>query len=524
MSEWLEFSDLIEKAQQLLELGLTNQAKELLLDYAGIYATQWEFNYLLARVHSDNAEHQQALEYLLRCYKDNKSNPEILVSLFYTYVQLEKYQKGVRYLLRAAKHHPFDEQIQATLIWHYTEIGDYPSAIAVYERLQKKGIDTAEASRNVAIAHQRMGNFAEAVRCFERALEMNPNFEEARDLLADHYLFTGQPQKAIGLYQAYLQKSPKNIRTLSRLVYCLSQSEQVEEAEKIAQSIIEHYPNSTIGYIDLAYLYLNAKRYDQAVIYADKALDISPIDAEAYRIKAVAHSEQGQNTQARKVFEHALSLDPKNPELMRDYYSFMHAIGNIAIMLSTVEKVIQQQYPDCVEDFWYLATYYKQRGESSRAFHYLHKAYKCMPGDKELLPPMIEILLERGHKNLSIPFLVKYVKSHGWNDTMSYFSKDKRLQDKWMQEGMRFLLFSGNEVTEFRRLIFAHQLSIFIFWAIIVLTPVIFILFYILLHFVFEHTHVSIVAAGISLFWCLAALILRKKLLNRFREKFRRMT
>jgi len=99
-------------------------------------------------------------------------------------------------------------------------------------------------------------------------------------------------------------------------------------------------------------------------------------------------------------------------------------------VIKKFSKVIRLEQPYCTEEYWFLADYYPKKEQISKPFHYLHKAYKTMPGEKELIPPMVYILLERGHTGYTLPFLYRYVEDSGWNDVMNEFAHHKRMKSK----------------------------------------------------------------------------------------------
>jgi hypothetical protein len=115
-----------------------------------------------------------------------------------------------------------------------------------------------------------------------------------------------------------------------------------------------------------------------------------------------------------------------------------------------------------MEDYWFLADHYREQGQNLRAFHYLRKAYELVPGEAELIPPMIDIMLEEGHLNYTTPFLMHYVQRSGWNEVMDQFARHQRLQGKWAQEGLRALRFFGANPVEFRNYIFNYYFKRFL--------------------------------------------------------------
>ncbi len=470
MENWLDLTDLIERVQECLEIGLYEDAKELLDKYVDVYGGEWEIFFLYSRVYSEDNDPERAVDYLYKALRLDKNNLDCLLGLFYAYIQTNQIRKAGRFLNKAQRIYPRNELVLNALIWYYTELSEFEKAIACFEENNDKLEDNPEALRNAGIAYERYGNQDRARECFAQALHIQPTFDEVRDLLADHYIIRGETKKSIELYQKHLKLSPNNIKSLSRLVFCLSQDNQVEEAEDIARKTIRLFPNSPVGYVDLSYVYLNSSRPELALEAADKALDISPVDAEAHRVKAISYSELNDNFQAGECFESALSLEPENPEIMRDFYHHLRQAQEYDKMLSMVQKVIKQEQPYCMEDYWFLADYYQENNQSLKAFGYLHLAYKSMPGENELIPPMVDIMLNRGHISYTLPFLRHYVERKGWNDVMLSFCHHKGLRGKWNQESLRFLRFYGQKPTEFRNFLFSLYLRKFLTLAAIAVT------------------------------------------------------
>jgi tetratricopeptide (TPR) repeat protein len=480
MDEFLELPDLVDTIQELLEMGLFDSALKLLDHYVVFYSNDWEIYFLYSRVYLEQNNPAAAIPYLHRSLRIDKNNVDCLMGLFYAHSEMGHLKKSGAYLFKAKKYFPESEPVLSALIWYYTETNELEKAIACFEKARTSGTDNPETFRNAGVAFERTGDYESAEACFSQALRLNPHFDDVRDLLADHYILIGQFEKSIALYRDYLKISPNNIRALSRLVFCLSQNNRVKEAVELAEETIRLYPNSPVGYVDCAYVHLNAGHYDEALAFAGKALDVSPIDAEALRVKGIANSEKQRDTEAEEAFEAALKLEPQNPEIMRDYYHHLSSIGNFNKMEKMVNRVIKLEYPYCLEDFWFLADYYRDSGENLKAFHFLHKAYTNMPGEKELIPPMLSILLDAGHVLYSVPFMMRYIDRSGWNDTINQFTRHNRLKGKWSQEGLRFLRFYGQKSPDFRKFIFLVYLEKFLLGSLAALLLPVAVLCYLL--------------------------------------------
>lgn len=473
MDDWLDLGALLDRVQDYIELGLLDEARLMLEEYEDIYEGQWEIPYLFARIHLEQNQLNEAIPLLEKALELDEQNLETLLSLFYAYAQTQRIEQAKPYLFRAQEVEPDNEVVRSALVWYYTEINELDRAIALFNQLSDMPAENAETYRNGAVALQRAGQSDEAERNFRYALELSGGGEEERDMLADQLILSGKLGDAVQLYRESLNHSPRNIRMLSRLVFCLSQYEHYDEAEQTAAKTIEYYPNSPIGYVDMAYVKLSQNNAQEALSYAEKARAISPLEAETLRAQAIALSELKRDSEAEQAFEQALMLDGNNNEIKRDYYHHLRSIEKFERMKEVIEEVIASEYPYCVEDYWFLADFHQSQDNMVESFRYLHKAYKCMPGEHELFPPMISILLDKNHLSFSAGFLLRYASRAGWNETMDSFVTHSRLRSAAAQESLRFLRFYAEKNSDFHTYVFFYYLRKMVFVALTVSLPII---------------------------------------------------
>ncbi|MCL2183589.1 MAG: tetratricopeptide repeat protein [Chitinispirillia bacterium] len=456
--EWFDLPDLLDKVQELLDLGFADDARALLDKYQSTFSDCWEYHFVYSRIYAEQNRPREAVKCLITGLRLERDNVDCLIGLFYAYAMMNRIRHGGRFLLRAGELYPDNDMVMSALVWYYTELNDLETAIICFDQAKRLNSNNVDTYRNGAVAFDRLGKFEEAEECYKMALRISPNCDEARDMYADHLIFTGRTIEAVKLYEVALAESPENIRHMSKLIYCLSQKGDFTKAEELAKRSIEKYPNSPLGYIDLAYVHLNTGCPGAAAEIAEKAISVAPVDAEGYRIKAIAYSDRGDYRDAETLFEKAHSLDPENSDILRDYYQHLRLAGKYKRMLDTIDEVIKLEHPHCAEDYWYLADYYREKKQNIKAFRYLRLAYNCMPAEKELLPPMMEILVEQGHTKYSLPILADYVRKSGWSEAINNFSKNYQFRDRATQEGMRFLRFTGQRPMEFRKYIFNYYL------------------------------------------------------------------
>jgi tetratricopeptide (TPR) repeat protein len=459
--EWSDLPELLENVQELLDLGLTDDARDILDKYRTVFQDYWEYHYLYSRVFADQDMPREAVSCLIAGLRLERDNVDCLLGLFYAFVMMNNARRGGRFLLEAQALCPDNEHILSALTWYYTEINELERAVECFYRAKALNPNNPDTYRNGGLAFDRLGRAEEAADCYKAALRISPNSEDARDLYADHLIIAGKVDGAVALYEEALRESPKNARHISKLVYCLSQRGDLGKAEALAKHAIALYPNSPAGYLDLAYVNLNAGRVNEAYENADNAVSIAPLDAEGYRVKAIACSERGDHAAAEALFERAIAMDPDNADALRDYYQYLRIAEKHGPMVETINRVIKLEYPYCTEDYWFLAAHYRGLNQNAKAFRCLRLAYDAMPAEKELLPPMIEILLERGHEKYTLPIFADYVQRGGWTEAMSAIARNRRMRGRATQEGIRFLRFTGQRPGAFREHVFKHYLSRF---------------------------------------------------------------
>ena len=110
----------------------------------------------------------------------------------------------------------------------------------------------------------------------KKALEIKPDFLDARKFLYGIFLQAKDYDGAIATIQGYLRLNGKDMVNLVTLgeVYALKGDDA--QARATFQKIIDLEPKNPQGYFQMARLGLKTKKTDEALKYADKALQAQP--------------------------------------------------------------------------------------------------------------------------------------------------------------------------------------------------------------------------------------------------------
>jgi Flp pilus assembly protein TadD len=153
-------------------------------------------------------------------------------------------------------------------------------------------------------------DYAAANRCFSRVLKYDPANAEALNnkgvVLADQ----GRHKEAIKKYRAALEIDNKYINAGLNLSRALEDTENfaasLEELERLADLAPTDWDVRT----RLAALYHKLERHDEAMDQARAILDKDPDNIQALRIEGAIQGIQGNDEEAKNIFERITSMNP----------------------------------------------------------------------------------------------------------------------------------------------------------------------------------------------------------------------
>ncbi|HET7218894.1 MAG TPA: tetratricopeptide repeat protein [Vicinamibacterales bacterium] len=189
------------------------------------------------------------------------------------------------------------------------------------------------AKKAIKEAHElyKASKWKEAAARYEDAVAADPSLSGAHFFLANCYdnLYkpsrAGEPendaymQKAIEWYKKAAEKEPDpqfRQRAMQYLVaaYGPDKLNNPAEAEPIVKRMIEMDPNEYLNYLELAKIYENAGRYDEAEAQLLKAREVKPKQPEVYAAISAYYNRQGEFDKTVDALNMAADLQPENPQ------------------------------------------------------------------------------------------------------------------------------------------------------------------------------------------------------------------
>lgn len=206
----------------------------------------------------------------------------------------------------------------------------------------------------IALIYNQLDDADNALNHLQEVLKINPGFRHALDLVGILAIRKGNLDAAFKAFKKSLELNPKNETALHYLAVILERAGKTEEAEKLFKNAIAINPNSAKSIINLARLYVNKNNFKSAFEVVDNALkgsrdnlmlistkaeiylaqknyakaietlknslgdDNSSAMINLYWNLSAVYEESGDKKSAIETLKRALSLNPKNRELIED--------------------------------------------------------------------------------------------------------------------------------------------------------------------------------------------------------------
>jgi tetratricopeptide (TPR) repeat protein len=162
----------------------------------------------------------------------------------------------------------------------------------------------------------KLGVIAEALPALTSAVELDPQRTDLIIQLGEVYAQMGKEAPASKAYLSVLSSPfalPEHLYLAAEGLSDLGDDESAANCLERALELQPHPPLSLI--LDLAGAYKSAGKSDLAVKTIDKGIDLDAEDAHLHTFKADLLSELGRHQAAQACLEHALILQPDDPEV-----------------------------------------------------------------------------------------------------------------------------------------------------------------------------------------------------------------
>ncbi|MCI0359696.1 MAG: tetratricopeptide repeat protein [Planctomycetaceae bacterium] len=177
---------------------------------------------------------------------------------------------------------------------------------------------------------------------FDAAVKADPENSDAWQGRALIYLERGESEKAIADLEKLVEKEANNPAAIGALAEALTNMKKYDEALKYCGKVIELAPRSTLGYSLRARVHILKDDLKAGLSDLNEAVKINPNDLPSLLMRSRLNAAEGKHDEARADIEKVLRLAPDLPQaiLMRSVLAaqkdkYGEAIADVQILLQT---------------------------------------------------------------------------------------------------------------------------------------------------------------------------------------------
>jgi Flp pilus assembly protein TadD len=196
--------------------------------------------------------------------------------------------------------------------------GQTDLAITDLNQLRDQNPDSAPVRLGLGRAHLAKREGDAAVAELQKAVELDPKNAEAQyDLGFALHVLKHQPAQAVGPLERAAGGQPGNATYATALGLALTDAQQFDRAVDVLTKATEmpSYKDPS-GYAALGQVYVNLKRYQEAVPPLEKATTLAPNNAQAWATLGWAYFGLKDAARFKAAGEKARSLGYKEPTFL----------------------------------------------------------------------------------------------------------------------------------------------------------------------------------------------------------------
>jgi serine/threonine-protein kinase len=260
--------------------------------------------------------------------------------------------------------------------------GKYDLALQEYQRALQLDPRSADAVIGLAESYDDSGRATDAESAYKRAIALRPDswegYNHLGSFLDDHQRY----DEAIVQYRRAIDLTPDNASLYSNLgsVYIdIGDPKRYSEAEKTLQKSIALEP-SYPAYTNLGYLYIQEKKYAEAALAVEKALQINDKDYLTWGNLALAYTGLNEKEKASQAHDREIGILEKSAQLTPRDAIVQSTLGLLYAQKKLREKAISRIQsalalsPDDPQVLEAAGETYEDLGDRAQALQFIGKS------------------------------------------------------------------------------------------------------------------------------------------------------
>jgi tetratricopeptide (TPR) repeat protein len=263
----------------------------------------------LGLAHFKNGDYKQAIALFEPELKQKPDDLQLNILIGMSHYGLAQYAAASPYLMQAAKGDPQNLALLLTLAHTCLFSGQYPCVRESFHQIVALNAESAEAYMLMGEALDEMKDHEGAVREFRAAEKVNPKELNVHFGLGYLLWTKGQYPEAATEFQLEIDNDPQHLQAMLYLADSEMQMNQPDAARPLLEKLVKLNPGNAMAHRDLAIVYADQDRKQEALAEFQVAIKIAPHDVNAHWRLGRLYRSMGMTAEAKAEFDKASSLN-----------------------------------------------------------------------------------------------------------------------------------------------------------------------------------------------------------------------
>lgn len=225
-----------------------------------------------------------------------------------------------------------------------------------------------------ASKQKMLGNYEDAIALYTKCLGLNANSSAVRYELANLFIKMNDLAGALELMQKAVERNPQNRWYQERLAELYFEQQQIDDAIRRREVIIDSFPNYKVNYYDLAAIYSSRSDFKNAIAIYNKVESRFGSSEALVLARNRTYFAMGKYEKVEQGLQTLIEAAPGEARyysLLADFYT---AISEYEKALQAYDKVIELD-PDNGYVHLQLANFYRVQKQYNKAFKQLEYTF-----------------------------------------------------------------------------------------------------------------------------------------------------
>jgi len=318
---------------------------------------------------------QEAREYLERLESDpNEDSAEISYLLSRCYLGQALIPQAKVKIEQAIHKKPQNAKYWDLLADCHLELGDWREGIKALDNSMRAAPQNAETNYRLGMIYAYHEEFLEALRCFQGCCQLRPRESLYWEMKAEMHLLLEQLTDACNSFEKALRYGGTP-NLAARLAYCYVQNGEIKKGIQYYKYTLKYEPDHYDSLNNLAAVYQNRGRSQDALTLLERAKTIYPKDPILLNNLAFTLVHQGRTRKAAEYYREALALTPDHPLILYNLCVCLTRKGNWQEGIDLLNQLIKID-PNHSAGWALLGNIYDQIDQYDIAIDCFNKALK----------------------------------------------------------------------------------------------------------------------------------------------------